>query len=331
MYLRKLTKQLLKKSEESILLALEIYNKPTVLYRLESFCIFFTNAWELILKAYLIEQYKSAKVVFLRKKPGEERKTISIDDCLGRIFSNVDDPIRKNIEDISELRNKATHLIIPELEALYVGLFQRGVINYVEHLSKWFSRSLEITPRLLTIAFSFNPENVELISIRKKYGAEVSVFYDIIRQRIAQNVVNYGGQYSIPLYFKLALIKNPKKADIILSSGQTGELKGQLIEVPRDPGRTHPYLSMHILEEFKKEGIELSYHDILCIREKENITPETKPEYMYQDKVHKYTSPQYSPQFIEFVKHKIATNSKYVQICNNHYRSKRGMREKTIL
>jgi len=330
MYLRKLTKQLLKKSEESMLLALEIYNKPTISYRLESFCIFFTNAWELLLKAYLIEQFRKPKIIFLRKEPRKERKTISLDDCLGRIFSDINDPIRKNIEDISELRNKATHFIIPELETLYVGLFQRGIINYVEYLNKWFARSLNITPRLLTIAFNFQPEQIDIVSIKKKYGKEVSVFYNFIKQRITNNIVNYGELYSIPLNFKLALVKNPKKADIVLSSGKTAELKGQIIEVPKDPGTTHPYLLMHIINELKKEKINLSPYDILCIREKENITPETKPEFMYQDKVHKYTSPQYSVQFLDFIKHKITNNEKYILICNNFYRRKRGIKEKEI-
>ncbi len=52
--MKRLSRQLLGKSQEAFLLSLEIYNKPTIQYRLESFCFFFPNAWELMLKAYLL-------------------------------------------------------------------------------------------------------------------------------------------------------------------------------------------------------------------------------------------------------------------------------------
>jgi len=45
---------LLEKSEEAYLMALEIINKPTIKYRTEGFCFFICNAWELLLKAYII-------------------------------------------------------------------------------------------------------------------------------------------------------------------------------------------------------------------------------------------------------------------------------------
>lgn len=45
-----------KKSIEAFLLAIEIYNKPTIKYRVEGFALFAINAWELMLKAYLIKK-----------------------------------------------------------------------------------------------------------------------------------------------------------------------------------------------------------------------------------------------------------------------------------
>ncbi len=53
--LKKYINALLGKSEEAYLMAIEIINKPTLSYRTEGFCFFIWNAWELLLKAYLIE------------------------------------------------------------------------------------------------------------------------------------------------------------------------------------------------------------------------------------------------------------------------------------
>ena len=48
--------QLLEKSKEAFLMAIEVYNKPTIRYRLEGFSFFICNAWELMLKAHLINK-----------------------------------------------------------------------------------------------------------------------------------------------------------------------------------------------------------------------------------------------------------------------------------
>ena len=56
--LNKYINELLNKSEEAYLMSIEIINKPTINYRTEGFCFFICNAWELLLKAYLINKAK---------------------------------------------------------------------------------------------------------------------------------------------------------------------------------------------------------------------------------------------------------------------------------
>lgn len=47
--------KLIEKSKEAFAVAIELYNKPTIKYRVEGFSFFICNAWELMLKAYLIK------------------------------------------------------------------------------------------------------------------------------------------------------------------------------------------------------------------------------------------------------------------------------------
>jgi len=97
--MRKLTKKLLKKSKESFLLALENFNKPTYGYRTETFSILFTNACELLLKTYIFETSGGKKLsIFRRKKRKQKRESLTIDECLNRVFLSNTDPIRRNIE-----------------------------------------------------------------------------------------------------------------------------------------------------------------------------------------------------------------------------------------
>ena len=62
---KELITSMLDKSEEAFLMAIEIYNKPTINYRLEGFSFFICNAWELLLKAKMLkENEKIRKYLF---------------------------------------------------------------------------------------------------------------------------------------------------------------------------------------------------------------------------------------------------------------------------
>ncbi len=61
-----------------------------------------------MLKAYLIKQNKS---VYYKDKP---ERTISLTECIKRIFTNDKDPLRLNLEKIIELRDTSTHFITEE-------------------------------------------------------------------------------------------------------------------------------------------------------------------------------------------------------------------------
>ena len=65
--LKKYIDALLSKSEEAYLMSIEIINKPTINYRTEGFCFFICNAWELLLKAFIINKAKDINDLELDK------------------------------------------------------------------------------------------------------------------------------------------------------------------------------------------------------------------------------------------------------------------------
>lgn len=50
--MEKIENELLEKSKEAFIMAIELYNKPTIKYRVEGFSLFICNAWELMLKSH---------------------------------------------------------------------------------------------------------------------------------------------------------------------------------------------------------------------------------------------------------------------------------------
>ncbi|TMR57251.1 DUF3644 domain-containing protein, partial [Streptococcus pseudopneumoniae] len=70
-----LSKRLVNKSIEAFIMGIEIYNKPTIKYRIEGFSFFICNAWELMLKAYIINNDGKESIYFKDSKD----RTISLE------------------------------------------------------------------------------------------------------------------------------------------------------------------------------------------------------------------------------------------------------------
>jgi len=326
--MKRLSKMLLNKSQEAFLLSLEIYNKPTIQYRIESFCFFFTNAWELLLKAVLVEGTKNEKTIFYPKQKGQIRKSISLRDALKRVFVNEEDPVRRNIEDIADLRDEATHLIIKELESIYIGLFQAGVLNYTEKIKEWFGINISdrVSPAMLSLIFDI--EKADPVVIRKKHGKKVEDFFLTKLANIENNVLSLNNKkYSISIEYKLALVKKPKDADITLSVGKEGKLKGTIIRVPKDPKLTHPYRQKKCIELIKKEFGErviFNNYDFQAIFYKEKI----KGDYRYHYRYEPFGNNAYSQELVDLIITKIKSDKNYLTKTRNWYKRYRKVRKR---
>ena len=118
--------RLLFKSQEAFILAVELFNRPTIRYRVEGCAFFLCNAWELMLKAYLIKRDGYESIFY----PGKTQRTLSLADCVKKVMTNDKDPVRLNLESIDELRNTGTHFVVEEYEITYGPIFQANIRNY---------------------------------------------------------------------------------------------------------------------------------------------------------------------------------------------------------
>lgn len=161
--------RLLDKSQEAFLLAIELYNRPTIRYHSEGCCFFLCNAWELMLKAYIIRNMGYTEAYY----PNSDR-TLSLSDCLKKVFTNENDPLRLNMAVLGEFRNTSTHFVTEEYELFYGPILQECVKLYEEKLREL--HDIEISDRI--------PENYLTLSVRRG-----DVDYDVIKVRYPREVV----------------------------------------------------------------------------------------------------------------------------------------------
>lgn len=124
--------RLVDKSIEAYILALETINSLSMKYRVEAFCYLICNAWELLLKAKILDTTGDKKSIYHANVPN---RTLALPDCLQKTHPNTNDPVRKNLELVAAIRDEACHLIISRVPKEVLGLFQSSVLNYHSTLS----------------------------------------------------------------------------------------------------------------------------------------------------------------------------------------------------
>lgn len=280
---KELINNMLDKSEEAFLMAIEIYNKPTISYRLEGFSFFICNAWELLLKAKMLKENEK---IYYQDKP---TRTISLTNCITHIFTNDKDPIRKNLEIITSLRNTSTHFIIKELENIYLPFMQACVINYSQKLFEFFERDItnRINSSFLTLAI--NNEEISEEKILSVYGNNIFEKYCKIKgetDTIISN--NQNDKLAIKIDINLKIVKDKKDAQTTFRIAQDGEEPIRIVKELRDTNLTHCFNQKRvraiIVENLKRKGIniKLTQYDFQLICDKFDLKQNEKFFYKHE-------------------------------------------------
>lgn len=162
-----LAERLFAKAQENFVLALELYNRPSLLNRLESFAMLHCTAWEQLLKGKLIQDRGDA---FIFKKDG---RTKGLAECCEAEFKKPSHRIWKNIDAIADLRNMSTHLIMPELGVAYSPLFQAGVVNFLKTYKAWTGKEPLPAHAVGLLTLTTGAKAPSAIDLSVKYGKEL--------------------------------------------------------------------------------------------------------------------------------------------------------------
>lgn len=250
--------RLTEKSIEAFIMGLEIYNKPTIKYRIEGFSFFIINAWELMLKAALINRGES---IYFSDKPD---RTLSVENVIKKIYTDKNTRIRLNLEKIIELRNISTHYITEDYEVKYAPLFQACVLNFVNELQRFHDVDITkyIAQNFLTISASYAPLTNE--EIKLKYSPEVAE--KLIKHSNEIDVLSStynSDKFAINIKQNLYITKKKAEADFTVSISSHSDTKVAVVKDLKDPSDTHKYSYNNVItavqEKLKKKNIRLGY------------------------------------------------------------------------
>ena len=240
--------RLLDKSKEAFVMAIEIYNKPTIKYRLEGFSFFICNAWELMLKAHIINKFGENSIYYSNKP----KRTITLENCVCKIFTNENAPLRKNLEKIIELRNTSTHFITEEYESIYIPLLQACVFNFVDKMMEFHNIDMTtiIPENFITLSVRFNSLNE--IEIRGKYEEQIAEKLVSIQHTLEPMVETNNNAFAIKVEHYHYMTKDKNKATEIYHLEKDAHDGVRIIKELKNPNDTHKYSAKACIKEINK-------------------------------------------------------------------------------
>lgn len=293
-------------------MAIEIYNKPTIKYRVEGFSFFICNAWELMLKAYLISKYGEDSIYY-KDNPN---RTITLENCLQKIFTNEKTPLRRNLLKIIELRNTSTHFITEEYEMVYIPLFQACILNFVEKMQEFHGVDMtEIVPQnFLTLAVSMKALDESII--RAKYPEEIASKIIDTNNQLEPMIAENNQSFAIKVEHLHFITKDKSKATSFVHIDKEAEAGVKIIKELKDPNNTHKFTMKNAIKEINRrlqsEGINFEINQYIFNLFNKVYGIKENEKYCYVHRQYAQPSYTYSMQTIELIVGEIQKDSENI-------------------
>lgn len=252
-------KKLLGNSNAAIMAAIEIYNKPTFMYRDECTVILLLNAWELMLKAILSKNKQS---VFYPKKRNQPYRTLSWKEALSRSSNYFPGtvphlPVQRNLEMLGIYRDNVVHFYnIGDFGVMLYALAQTSIMNYRDVLFEIFGIRLEnrINWQLLPLGIRPPIDVVTYLAGQREPGSASAVRQFLselmkVTEEVTQAEQDTGRLLTI-FDVKLESVRKIGDADVVIGVDRDENGDGLLaISRIQDPNRPHPLRQTEILEQ----------------------------------------------------------------------------------
>ena len=219
----KKVKELLEKSKESCILAVDVYNKPRTAFRSGAYVILMIIAWTSLFHAIFERDgvnyyYKKEPNSRYYKKMDGDKMAWELKECLKHYFEDSvsvsEISIRKNLELFIPLRNKIEHRLLPQLDNTIFGECQSLLHNFEFILNKEFG-SKQCVNESLVFSLQFAqwiPKSEGINKNSPKDLTNLKNYIEKYRESLDKEI--YSDQrYSFKAYLIPKIVNNPNKAD----------------------------------------------------------------------------------------------------------------------
>lgn len=167
--------ELLKKSREAALAAVQIFNSPNVTFKSETYIVLMNIAWTYLLHAY----YRAEKVEYRYFTRGTKRRQYDrtkngafrhweLERCLNDEQCPLERQVAQNLRFLIGLRHEIEHQMTTRIDDLLSARFQACCINYHDAITSLFGKEYGIAKHL-TVSLQFSSLSQEQVDTLEQH------------------------------------------------------------------------------------------------------------------------------------------------------------------
>ncbi len=240
----RLARALLRRSRDNMVLALELYNRPSLENRLDGFALLYCTAWDQLLKARLIQDKGEAAIYSGKARPGRPLPTHAIRHLVAQYYKE-DDPVRRNLEQVIFYRDEAAHLLMPDLQPLMARLFQAGIQNYTEAYEYLADQPFLPESALGLLSLVGDVRSPTVAVLKSNYGPEVGAQLADLATRLGDEIEERNdSRFAVPLPVRLVWAQEDEEGNLVrvARGGPGSDLRhAVVVEKPVSREKSHPH------------------------------------------------------------------------------------------
>ncbi len=221
--IKSVTDELVYKSREAALAAVQIFNNPQISFKSEIFIVIICIAWTYLLHAYYRKirlEYRYCKQQGKRKSYDKTKtgayKYWELERCLNESCSPIDRDTANNLRFLIGLRHEIEHQMTSRIDDYLSARFQASCLNFNHYIKKLFGENQGIEKYLaLSLQFSTITE----------YQSETLTATEGMPKHIQRFIEGFDGQLSENEF------NSPQFAYRVLFIAKTANRKGQADQV----------------------------------------------------------------------------------------------------
>lgn len=215
--------ELVEKSREAALAAVQIFNNPQVTFKSEIFIVLMNIAWTYLLHAYYRKKGIEYRYFELKGKyrhfdhtKAGAYKYWELERCLNDKNSPVDKDSANNLGFLIGIRHEIEHQMTTRIDASLSAKFQACCLNYNDYVKKLFGNELGIDKHLaFSLQFSsISREQADTLAAASSLPSHIKTFVEGFEGKLSEEEFN-----------------SPKFAYRVLFVAKTANRKGQADQV----------------------------------------------------------------------------------------------------
>lgn len=215
--------ELVGKSRESALAAVQVFNNPLITFKSEMFIVLMNIAWTYLLHAHFLKkkiEYRYFRQVgkvrrFDRTTKGAY-KFWELERCLDEKICPIDRDASNNLRFLIGIRHEIEHQMTTRIDSSFSAKFQACCLNYNDYIKKLFGEKFGID-RHLSVSLQFSSiskDQIEQLKTQSKLPPNIQGYVQDFESALSDNEFN-----------------SPKFAYRVLFVPKTANRKGQADEV----------------------------------------------------------------------------------------------------